>query len=112
MSRKYKINYSPDALNDLKDIYSYIAFRLLEKDTAGKLVAKIRKEIKTLASMPERYALVDWEPWHSNGVRTLLVGNYIAYYRADNELNTVLIGRIMYAGRDVENQERNESLPS
>ena len=102
MSRKYKINYSPDALDDLKDIYSYIAFNLLEKDTGRKLIAKIRKEIKTLNSMPERYVLVDWEPWHSAGVRTLLVGNYIAYYRVDNELNTVLIGRILFAGRDVE----------
>ena len=102
MSRKYTINYSPDALDDLKDIYSYIAFHLLEKDTARKLVAKIRKELKTLASMPERYVLVDWEPWHSAGVRTLLVANYIAYYRVDNELNAVLIGRILYAGRDTE----------
>ena len=102
MSRKYRINYSPDALDDLKDIYSYIAFHLLQKDTAGKLIAKIRKEIKTLNRMPERYVLVDREPWHSTGVHTLLVGNYIAYYRVDNELNTVLIGRILFAGRDVE----------
>ena len=102
MSRRYSIFYSPEALQDLKDIYSYIAYCLLEKESAKKLVARIRREVKTLSSMPERYASVDWEPWHSEGVRTLLVGNYIAYYRTDNEANTVLIGRILYAGRDVE----------
>lgn len=107
MSRHYRIFYSPEALNDLKDIYSYIAYRLLEKDSAKKLIDRIRKEVKTLSNMPERYAAVDWEPWHSEGVRTLLVGNFIAYYRTDKDANTVLVGRILYAGRDVEGMARD-----
>ncbi|MBR4473579.1 MAG: type II toxin-antitoxin system RelE/ParE family toxin [Oscillospiraceae bacterium] len=102
MSRKYKITYSPDALDDLKDVYSYIAYNLLEKNTARDLVIRIRAEIKTLNRFPERYPLVAWEPWHSHNVRTLLVGNFTAYYSVNNETDTVLIGRVMYAGRDVE----------
>ena len=102
MSKSFNVYYSQEALDDLKDIYSYIAFHLLEKETAKNLVARIRKEVKTLSSMPERYAAVDWEPWRSEGVRTLLVGNFIAYYRIEDQMNTVLVGRILYAGRDIE----------
>ncbi|WP_330588312.1 type II toxin-antitoxin system RelE/ParE family toxin [Emergencia sp. 1XD21-10] len=36
MSEQYKVIYSPQAADDLKDIYSYIAFELLVPDTAKK----------------------------------------------------------------------------
>ena len=103
MNKSFRIIYSADALDDLRDIYSYIAFNLLAKNTAKNLVSRIRSEISSLKSMPERYPLVEWEPWHSMGVRTLLVGNYIAYYYPDNENNTILIARVFYGGRDIEN---------
>lgn len=69
MSDSYNVVYSPQALNDLKDIYAYIAQELLVPDTARNQVNRIRKEIRSLDFMPSRYALVDWEPWKSMGMR-------------------------------------------
>ncbi len=59
MSEAHSIIYSPEALNDLRGIYSYIAFSLKVPGTAEKQVNRIRKEVRSLSSMPQRYALVD-----------------------------------------------------
>lgn len=52
--------------------------------------------------MPERYAAVDWEPWHSIGIRKLPVDNFVAYYLVNQQALSVEIVRIFYGGRDIE----------
>lgn len=54
MSETYAIKYSTKAINDLRDIYSYIAFNLQAPETAAKMVRRIRNSIKELDFMPER----------------------------------------------------------
>ena len=54
MSDSYNVVYSPQALNDLKDIYAYIAQELFVPDTARNQVNRIRKEIRSLDFMPSR----------------------------------------------------------
>ena len=102
MTDSYKVGYSVDALNDLREIYAYIANELLVPETAGAQLARIRKEVRSLESMPARYALVRWEPWHSMEMRQLPVDNYIVYYLVDDEKRTVTVVRVFYDGRDVE----------
>lgn len=102
MSDSYKVSYAPEAVNDLKDIYAYIAYELLVPDTARNQVDRIRKEIRSLDFMPTRYALVDWEPWHSLGLHRLLVDNFIVFYLADDASRTVTVIRIVYGGRNLE----------
>ncbi len=62
MSEAYSVRYSPEARNDLRGIYSYIAFVLKVPGTAKKQVDRIRRELRLLSSMPLRYAPVEWEP--------------------------------------------------
>lgn len=102
MTERYRITYTPEAYNDLGDIYSYIAFTLREKGTASGLVKRIRKEIASLSAFPERCPSVDWEPWASMGMRKMPVEHYVVYYLADIKGKTVTIIRIFYGGRDVE----------
>ena len=54
MSHSYSIVYSPEAMNDLRELYAYIAFTLLVLETAKKQVTRIRQEIRSLAFMPSR----------------------------------------------------------
>ena len=49
MSDPYSVVYSPEALNDLKDIYAYLAYELLVPDTAQDQVNRIRKAIRSLS---------------------------------------------------------------
>lgn len=55
MSDIYSIEYSSEAVNDLKDIYSYVAFKLSVSNTARKQATRITKGIRTLNSMPARH---------------------------------------------------------
>ena len=102
MSKGFHVEYSPEALDDLRSIYSYIAFRLKERETASRQTGRIRREIRALSVMPERYASVDWEPWASMGMRRLPIGNYVVYYLVDQAKCLVSVVRIFYGGRDIE----------
>ena len=103
MSNSFHVEYSPEALDDLRAIYSYIAFHLKEHETASRQTGRIRREIRALSEMPERYAPVDWEPWASMGMRKLSVDNYVVYYLVEPAKRLVSIVRIFYGGRDIEN---------
>ena len=71
-------------------------------ETATSQLGRIRKEIRSLDFMPARYALVDWEPWHSMKMHQLPVDNFIVYYLVDDEKRAVTVARIFYGGRDIE----------
>ncbi len=101
MSKNYIVAYTKESLNDLREIYSYIAEELLVPEIAVKQVDRIREEVRSLNIMPARYALVGWEPWHSAGMRQLPVGNFVIYYLIDNEACKVIVVRIFYGGRDI-----------
>ena len=96
MTDSYKVGYSVDALDDLREIYSYIANELLVPETASAQLSR------SLDFMPARYALVDWEPWHSMKMHQLPVDNFIVYYLVDDKERTVTVARIFYGGRDIE----------
>ena len=83
MSEPYRIVYSPQALEDLKDIYAYISEELQVPDTARNQVNRIREKIRSLDFMPMRYAIVDWEPWKSMKMHKIPVDNFIVFYIVD-----------------------------
>ena len=98
----YSIIYSPEALDDLRGIFRYIAEELLVPDTAEAQVNRIRTAVRGLDTFPNGHTQVDWEPWFSMGMRFLPVDNYIVYYLVDEDHMQVSIVRIFYSGRDVE----------
>lgn len=102
MSDTYSIIYSSEAKDDLREIYSYIAYDLQAPETAEGQVNRIRKEIRSLDFMPSRYAVVDWEPWKSMGMYRVPVDNFIVYYVVNNGSRTITVIRIFYGGRDIE----------
>lgn len=110
MSENYNVIYSPQALDDLKDIYSYIAFELLVPDTAKNQVDRIRKEIRSLDFMPARFPIVDWEPWKSMKMHKLPIDNFVVFYLAVSDTLTVRIIRILYGGRDIESIAQSNKM--
>uniref|UniRef100_S0DG03 Putative plasmid stabilisation protein n=1 Tax=termite gut metagenome TaxID=433724 RepID=S0DG03_9ZZZZ len=100
----WNVNYTDDALQDLQDIYDYIALTLLEPAVAEKQSDRIMDAVDSLDDIPHRYRLYDKEPWHSKGLRILPVDHYLIFYLPDEAKNTVSIIRIMYGGRDIVHQ--------
>lgn len=100
----YQIQVTNYAENDLKNIYEYIAFTLLEPGTAAKQLVGIEKAILSLDKLPERFRLVGYEPWYSRGIRQMPVDNFIVFYVISTDEKFVSIIRVMYGRRDISKQ--------
>ena len=98
----WKIIITPEAAEDIKDIYNYIARKLQAPETAKKQTGKILEEIHSLESMPMRYSLYEKEPWRSRGLRKASSGNFLIFYLTNEDINEVVILHVLYAGRNVE----------
>lgn len=101
---EWKIVYTENALRDLRDIYEYIAFSLLEPKVAQNQYDRIISAIDSLEQLPLRHRVYEDEPWHSKGLRILTISNYIVFYLPNQENETVAVVRIMYGGRNLADQ--------
>lgn len=97
---KYSVIITPDAQAQMQAVVNYIATELQVKDTARKWLAAMKKELASLSSMPARVSLTPEEPWHSQGIHRLLIGNFYAYFWIDEEKKQVWIIAIIYARAD------------
>lgn len=96
--KKYNIEYSMEAKQDLIDIKRYIKYNLQEPNTAQKLITKIKKEIDSLKDNPEMYSIIDDDIIKRFKIRKLIVDNYIVFYRINDE--NIQIVRVMYGRRN------------
>ncbi|MDD3890171.1 MAG: type II toxin-antitoxin system RelE/ParE family toxin [Syntrophomonadaceae bacterium] len=107
---EWKVVYSEQAERDLHNIFEYIAFSLLEPEIAKNQSRRIMDAVAKLNKMPLRYPLYEREPWHSKGLRVLPVDNYLVFYLPVETKTTVAVIRIMYGGRDIEEQLRQREV--
>ena len=96
--KKYNIEYSMEAKQDLIDIKRYIKYNLQEPNTAQKLITKIKNEIDSLKDNPEMYSVIDDDIIKRFKIRKLVVDNYIVFYRINDE--NIQIVRVMYGRRN------------
>ena len=91
--KQYDVKISHAALSDMEQIYSYIADRLLEPDTAMGQYNRIAEAIQSLNILPERCALVESEPERTQGLRQMLVDNYSVFYIVGGDAVSVALHR-------------------
>ena len=96
--KKYGIEYSKEAKEDLIGIKQYIKYNLQEPETESKLISKIRMSIKSLKDNHEIFAIIDDDIIRKLEIRKLIVDNYIVFYRIKND--SIEIVRIMYGRRN------------
>lgn len=94
----YKISFSPEAVDDLKEIKQYIKDELCNEQAAKNTVAKILKKIKLLSDFPESGSNLSAIICFDTDYRYLVCDNYIAFYRIENK--NVLIVRVLYGRRN------------
>ena len=99
-----KVVYTQAARQDLREIYEYIRYVLLEPVTAKRITESIQREIRSLELFPESNPRFREEPWYSQGLRFLAAGNYLAFYQVDHEAEVVSIVRVLYGGMDIAKQ--------
>lgn len=98
----YSIEFTRQAEADLRHIYEYIAAELQSFQGAEKLLARLESKIFSLEQLPERHHRYPQEPWHSRGLRVMVVNRYCVFYIPHSEQKIVSIIRVIYGGRDIE----------
>ena len=63
-----------------------------------------------MSSSPKKHALIDEEPWRIEGVRKIVVKNFLIYYWVDDENNRVQVTAVIYSIRDQIRQLSNMDM--
>lgn len=84
----------------MQEIASYIAVDWMEPQTAVKLLHALKKAIDSSDMFPGRIRPTPEAPWHSLGIRRLVVKNYSVYFWMDETNLCVPITDVIYAGQD------------
>lgn len=106
----YEVVVSNSAENDLKEIYEYIAYKLLAPVNAAGQLKRLEESILNLNEMPERFPLFNDDPWHSRGMRFMVRDNYVIFYIVNNEKCIVSVLRVLYGGRNIASVFRNDEV--
>lgn len=94
---KYEVRLLGRALQDLDDIYGYIARTLAEPGTATELIDTLESEILSLEYLPYRCPERRSGAYAKDGYRQLMVKNYIVIYRVNEAERQVIIVTVRYA---------------
>jgi len=91
----YKIQYLPQALENLVEIKKYL--NEFSTQTSKRTVNEIKSHIAMLKKMPHMC-----EKYHDNHIyRRMVVSNYLVFYVVDEESQVVEIHRVMHHSRNV-----------
>lgn len=107
---EYEVRVTRLALEQMKEIVHYISNDLMAPDAADNLLDKMKAEITKLPSFPKKHALIDEEPWRTEGVRKIVVKNFLIYYWVDDENNGVQVTAVIYSRRDQIRQLSNMDM--
>lgn len=92
MPKKYKVNISLNAQNDLEHIFFYIAGDNI--NNAKKCILALEEKIYTLDTLPERFAFIPENIFFGTNYRHLSHQNYRVIYKIVN--NSVHIIRVIH----------------
>ncbi|MCD8211616.1 MAG: type II toxin-antitoxin system RelE/ParE family toxin [Oscillospiraceae bacterium] len=98
--KHYTVMVTEGALEDMEEIYNYIASVLLSPENARRQYNRIVDAIFTLEEMPERYKQMDFDFARQKGLRRMLVDNYSVIYAVKGE--SVFITNVIYSASDIE----------
>ncbi|MDR1606315.1 MAG: type II toxin-antitoxin system RelE/ParE family toxin [Streptococcaceae bacterium] len=100
----FEVKIMPQAELDLRGIYEYIAYTLQSPMSANGQLDRLAEQILKLDTFPTGYPAYSKEPWKTRGLRYMLIDNYIAYFIPNEETEIVSVLRVMYKGRNIEEQ--------
>lgn len=95
---KNSIHYSPEAQNDLDEIWEYITFELCNAQSPENTVNRIMDTIDELENFSEIGALLSSVTDIESDYCFLTSGNHMVFYRVNGQ--DVYIDRVLYGRRD------------
>jgi len=89
------------AYRDIEDIYEYIAITKAAPQNAKGQTDRIWDAIKTLEEYPQSHQDRLEGRYAGKKYKQLLIDNYIAIFRIDEENKTVYVVTVQYQGRNI-----------
>ena len=99
----YSIEYTNKSIDDLINIYNYIAYETNEIINAKNLICKIKSEINLLKVFPYRFPVVSFSPFKDINMRYFCVKKHIIFYLINEKNTTINIIRILSSKQNIEN---------
>ena len=93
-----KIRVSPTALNDLKEIKSYIENDLSNPIAANNVVKRIIDDYSRLEISPHMGPSLSAKVPFDTDYRFIVSGNYLVFYKVEDDY--ISVNRILYGRRD------------
>jgi len=93
-----KIRVSPIAVNDLKEIKSYIENELSNPIAANNVIKRIIADYSCLEVSPYMGTPLSAKVPFETDYRFIVSGNYLVFYKVDDEF--ISIYRVLYGKRD------------
>lgn len=98
---KYRVMLMPRAFRDIDEIYGYIANEKLAPENAKAQTDRIKKAITDLDTFPQAHQERQEGRYANSGYRQLLIDNYIAIFRVDENEKSVYVVTVQYQGRNI-----------
>ena len=98
--KTYEVKITDHALEQMQETIDYISNQLASPHTARKWISNIKRRISSLSQAPKRIKLINDEPWHSEGIRKMVVNKFLVYFYIDEPLLTVWITAVVYSGME------------
>jgi addiction module RelE/StbE family toxin len=99
---KYKIRFLPDAAIDRDEIKTYL--EQYNGSTFKKFFALLREKTTLLKDFPYSCPVYEDDAYY----RKLIVGDYVVFYRVDEESNAIERHRILHGSRNMKRHLRAE----
>lgn len=106
--KKYIVEVSETAEQDLENILMYLRYNLAGDIIADKYKLLFKQELKNLEDIASSMPILSEELTGYNNIRKINVRNYIIFYIVDEENSKVLVLRIGHAFMDWEKYLKDE----
>ena len=106
--KKYIVEMSETAEQDLENIISYLKYDLSGDIIADKYKLLFKQELKKLADVARSMPVLEENLTGHKNIRKINVRNYIIFYTIDEDINKVFVVRIGHAFMDWEKYLKDE----
>jgi plasmid stabilization system protein ParE len=97
--KQYSVQITDKALEDMEEIYTYIAEQLQAPENAMGQYNRIAEAIQKLNVFPERVRIMESEPEHTMALRQFPIDNFSAFYVIEDD--KVIVMRVLYSASDI-----------
>ena len=98
--RKYLI--TDNAKEDLNKIFEYICVELCNPKFAISFNEELEETLNRICAFPQLYPVIENENFRNECIRKVRLKNYLLYYSFDVIKDVVIVLRIVYAKRNLD----------